>query len=84
MRFIINNMKKTYSGGNNIAEAIQTSAMPDFNKQKPQLVASVKPTKAKRKAKDRQLKLEFKIQHNEFLKRKNTYLDNEFKAFVKL
>ena len=28
--------------------------------------------------------MEFKIQYDEFLKRKNTCLDNEFKAFAKL
>ena len=77
-------MKKTYSRGNDIAEAIRTSIRPDFDKWKPNLVASVKPTEDERKAEDQQLELKFKIQHNEFLKRKNTYLDNEFKAFVKL
>ena len=48
------------------------------------MIASVKPTKDERKAKDRQLELEFKIQYDEFLKRKSTYLENEFKAFAEL
>ena len=77
-------MKKTYSRRNDITEAICTSERPHFNKQKPQLVASVKSTKAERKAKDWQLELEFKIQYDELLKEKNTYLGNELKAFTEL
>ena len=64
----MNHMKKTYSCRNDVAKVIQTSTKPDFNKWKPQLVASIEPTEAKRKAEDRQLELEFKIQHDKFLK----------------
>ena len=84
MQFIINRMKKTYSRGNDIAETIQTSTRPNFDKQKLQLVASVKPTKAERKAEDRQVKLEFKIQHNQVSKQKNTYLENKCEALAEL
>ena len=78
-------MKKTYSCGNSIAKAFQTSIKHDFNKEKSDLVALVKPTKAERKAKDQQLELGFKIYCDKFLKRKkNTHADNEFKALAKL
>ena len=60
MQFIINHMKKTYLHRNNIAEDIRSSMTPNFNKQKLQLVASMKPIKAKRKAEDQKFKLEFK------------------------
>ena len=63
-------MKKTYCQRNDITKAIQTLTRPSFNSQKPELVVPVKFTKAERKAKDWQLELEFKIQYDEFSKRK--------------
>ena len=85
--YIINYIKKTYSEGKDIADALTKLEPPDINLWKPSLQVSVhvgtRPEDdAKRKLEDRQFEIEFKQELSTFTSRKQRYEENKLKAYA--
>ena len=73
--FLLNYIKKTYTRGNDISEALRKLEVPDTNSWKPSLEMSIKTEPAEKATETRQFELEHKAEYDEFMKRKK-----EFKA----
>eukprot|EP00957_Ditylum_brightwellii_P025700 1944164-Ditylum_brightwellii.AAC.2 len=83
LEFVINHVKKTFTRGNDIAEALCTFVKPDPETWKPTLQISSKAGDTE-KRENKQHKMVHKAELDEALKRKRILEDNTFKAYVLL
>ena len=80
--FIVNHIMKTSDRGNDVAEAIRKLTKTKTDARKPTLQTSTNLNTEVKKQKDRQYKMEYKLELDEAFKRKWTYKDNLFKAYT--
>jgi hypothetical protein len=85
--YIINYIKKTYSDGKDIADALKTLTHPDTNTWKPSLQVSVvtgsQPTDvSQRELENRQYEIEFKQELSQYSSRKRQFEENLVKAYA--
>ena len=82
--FILNYIKKTYSRGNDISEALRKLEEPNTDNWKPTLVMSKNNDDNEKERESRQYELEYKAEYDDYMKRKRDYNDNCFKAYALL
>jgi hypothetical protein len=80
--FLVNYVKKTFDRGNDVAEALHMLTPKDTELWKPTLQFSTATEDTKNKPENRQHKLEYKANPDEFMRRKRSYDDNLFKAYT--
>ena len=85
--YIINHIKKTYSDGKDIADALTKLVHPDTTQWKPSLQVSVIAGDApedviRREVENRQFEIEFKQELSRYSSRKQQYSENLLKAYA--
>ena len=81
---LINNIKKECVRGNDISEALRNLTRPDTTRWEPTLVVSEDADQDVKAREDKQNELKCKMEHDAYLKRTNTFEENEFKAYADL
>ena len=79
--FIINHIKKTYRGGNDVAEALTKMEEFDFNSIKPIRQVSTATVDATKAAENEQFLEEWKIEYQAYNERVNRYRTNKEQAY---
>jgi hypothetical protein len=82
--FMINYIKRTYTRGNDIAEALINLEEPVMKDWKPTLKTSNNKNQDEKKREDKEYELDYKGELDEYLKRKREYEQNRFKAYAEL
>ena len=82
--FMINHIKRTYVRGNDIAEALRKLEAPDTDTWKPTLRMSTSIDDATKAQENKQYKLDYKAEYDEFMKRKRGFEENQYKAYAEL
>ena len=82
--FLLNHIKKTYTRGNDISEALRTLEDPDSDKWKPTLIMSTETDVDLKVRENRQYELEHKAEYDEYMKRKREYEQNSYKAYAEI
>ncbi len=82
--FLLNYIKRTYTRGNDIAEALRKMESPDTNKWKPVLQMSKDTDDEVKKREYRQYELDYKADYDEYMKRKRTLEENSYKAYAEV
>ena len=82
--FLLTHIKRTYSRGNDISEALRTMKEPDTDKWKPNLNFSIKSTEEEKVRENRQFELDYKADYDEYMKRKRSYEENSYKAYAEI
>ena len=80
----MNHIKKTYTRGNDISEALRTLKDLETDKWKPILVMSTDTDVDVAKRENRQFELEHKAEYDEYMKRKREYEQNNYKAYAEI
>ena len=83
-QYLINNIKKEYVRGNDISEALRALTRPDIEKWEPTLTISSKTDVNAKAKEDKQNELKYKMEYDAYLKRKNIFEENEYKAYADL
>ena len=81
---MINHIKRTYVRGNDIAEALRKLEAPDTDTWKPTLRMSTSTDDATKAQENKQYKLDYKAEYDEFMKRKRGFEENQYKAYAEL
>ena len=79
--FVINHIKTTFKCSNHIAETLRIMAKIDTDIWKPTLNSSTDTDATIRLKEDRQFQIEYKVELNAYMKRKQDYQENLFKAY---
>ena len=79
--FIINYVKMTFERGNDIGEALQKLELENTDLWKPTLRRSTNDNETEAALENEQIKIEFKSELDEYMKRKRVYEDNQVKAY---
>ena len=82
--FLLNHIKKTYTRGNDISEALRTLEDPDSDQWKPTLIMSTETDADLKARENRQYELEHKAEYDEYMKRKREYEQNSYKAYAEI
>ena len=82
--YLVNYIKRTYSRGNDIAEALRVMESPITDKWKPSLHESTSTDANDKKREDRQFELDYKADYDEYTKRKRTFEENSYKAHAEI
>ena len=69
--FVINHIRKTYTDGEDIATALETLQDIDVKEWKPRMVTSVERDDQIRATEQKQFDMEYKMEYDDFMKRKN-------------
>ena len=80
--FIINHIKKDFEFGNDIASALDELKEIDITRFKPRLRTSESESLSEKITEDKQYELEFKEEFSAYMKRKQCYDNNRFKAYA--
>ena len=80
----MNHIKKTFTRGNNISEALRTLEDPNSNKWEPTLIMSAETNNDLKTRENCQYKLDHKAEYDGYLKRKREYEQNSYKQGVLL
>ena len=78
--FLINYIKRTYIRGNDIAEALRNMELQDTNNWKPNLQISTSQDANEKKREENQFELDYKVDYDEYMKRKRTLGENGYKT----
>ena len=82
--FILNHIKKTYTRGNDISEALRKQQEPNKDDWKPTLSMSNSLDDDTKERENRQFELEYKAEYDEYMRRKRDYEQNCFSAYALL
>ena len=82
--FLVNYIKRTYTRGNDIAEALRRMENPDTDTRKPSLQISTSTDADENKREGRQYELDYKAEYDEYMKRKRTFEENTYKAYAEI
>ena len=80
----MNHIKKTFDRGNDIAEALRMHVKQDPDSWKPTLMLSTADDPEVKAVENEQIKMEYKAELDEAMKRKRMYQENMFKAYALL
>jgi len=79
--FVINHIRKTYTDGEDIATALETLQDVDVKDWKPQIETSVDLDDQIRATEEKQYGMEYKMEYDDFMKRKKSYKNNKTRAY---
>ena len=82
--FLVNYIKRTYTRGNDIAEALRKMENPHTDTWKPSLRISLSTDTDENKREGQQYKLDYKAEFDEYMKRKRTFKENSYKAYAEI
>ena len=80
--YLINHIKKNYEYGADIASAIKKEIEYDMKIHKPSIQTSTSTDTTVQNTENRQFDLEYRIEYDEYMKRKRTYDNNKLKAYA--
>ena len=83
-RFLLNHIRKSYTEGEDIANALETGTPTDFDLFMPQLKQSTAKTAAERGRENKQFQILYEAEVDAFVKRKETYRSNTTNAYALL
>ena len=81
---LINHIRKTYTFGEDVAQALETKKPTDFKALRPKMERSEIEDKEKREVENKELEKLYEAEIAGFVKRKNTYLSNMLQAYALL
>ena len=79
--FVINHIRKTYTDGEDIATALETLQDIDVKDWKPRIETSVELDDQIRMTEQKQFDMEYKMEYDDFMKRKKSYKNNKTRAY---
>ena len=82
--FLLNHIKKTYTRGNDISEALIKLKEPSTVDWKPILATSTRTDAGEKAIEPRQFDLEHKAEYDEYMKRKREYQGKSYKAYAEI
>ena len=82
--FLLNYIKRTYTRGNDIAEALRKMESPDKNNWTPVLQMIIDTNDEVKKRENRQCELDYKAEYDEYMKRKRTLEENSYKVYAEV
>ena len=81
-RILINHVRKNYSQGKDIGDALETLTEFNATMHKPMLQQSTDMDAAKKAVEDKQFEIEYKTEYNQYMKQRQQYEENKGKAYA--